>query len=205
MQDLTLEVGGVDDVVLDDPERAHSGGREVEGGRRAQSTGTDQQDAGRLELSLAGLADLGKGEVSRVAEELVANERRRLGTMVVGHRQLAPPGAPHGSWLAFLLQAFQHRAPDRHARTASGEGPGVRDVPTAMLPRFSSVPGSVSRQQHGSALGRYLERRRVELQPCDKLGRSSGALEGIGQLESHGVELAGNHVSGTVRPDLTKA
>jgi len=43
----------VDDVHVDDADRAHARGREVEGGRRAETTGTEEHDLGAEQLLLA--------------------------------------------------------------------------------------------------------------------------------------------------------
>ena len=60
VDDLALEVGEVDDVVVDDAERADAGRREVERGRRAEAAGAEQQHLGVEQLLLALQADLGQ-------------------------------------------------------------------------------------------------------------------------------------------------
>ena len=40
---LALQVGGVDDVVVDHPDGAHPGGGEVEQGRRPEASGPDDE------------------------------------------------------------------------------------------------------------------------------------------------------------------
>ena len=69
--DLALEVRLVDDVGVDDPERADPGGGEVERGGRAEAAGADQQDPRVEQLELALLADLGDQQVARVAGALL--------------------------------------------------------------------------------------------------------------------------------------
>ena len=71
MQDLALQVAQVDDVVVDDADRADAGRREVEGRRRAEPAGADQQHLGVEQLRLPLLADLGQQEVAAVAVELL--------------------------------------------------------------------------------------------------------------------------------------
>jgi len=44
VHDLPLEVGGIDDVGIDDAEPTDTGGREVERRGRAESAGADEQD-----------------------------------------------------------------------------------------------------------------------------------------------------------------
>jgi hypothetical protein len=53
VDDLALEVGDVDDVVVDDAERPHAGRGEVERGRRAEAAGAEQQDLRVEQLLLA--------------------------------------------------------------------------------------------------------------------------------------------------------
>ena len=68
---LALEVGEVDDVVVDDAERADAGGGEVERGRRAEAAGAEQQHLRVEQLQLALEADLGEQQVARVALALL--------------------------------------------------------------------------------------------------------------------------------------
>ena len=60
VQDLALQVRLVDDVHVDDAERADARGREVQRGRRAEAAGAEQQHLGVEQLQLALLADLGR-------------------------------------------------------------------------------------------------------------------------------------------------
>ena len=71
VDDLALEVGDVDHVVVDDAERPDAGGGEVERGRRAEAAGAEQQHLGVEQLLLALDADLGEQEVARVALALL--------------------------------------------------------------------------------------------------------------------------------------
>ena len=64
---LALQVGLVDDVVVDEAERADPGRGEVEGGRRAEAAGADQQHLRVQQLQLALDPDLGQQGVARVA------------------------------------------------------------------------------------------------------------------------------------------
>ena len=77
---LALEVGEVDDVVVDDPERADAGRGEVQRGRRAETAGAEQQDLGVEQLLLALDADLGDQQVARVALALLGGERAGTST-----------------------------------------------------------------------------------------------------------------------------
>ncbi len=68
---LALQVGGVDDVVVDQADGADPGGGQVERRRSAEPTGAEQQDLGVQQLELAVDADLGQQGVARVAIALL--------------------------------------------------------------------------------------------------------------------------------------
>ena len=70
VDDLALQVRLVDDVGVDDPDRADARRGEVERGGRAEAAGADQQHARLEQLELAGLADLGDQDVAAVARAL---------------------------------------------------------------------------------------------------------------------------------------
>ena len=76
MDDLTLEIRVVDDVGVDDAERADAGGGEVERRRRAEPAGTDQEHARVEQLLLPLLADLGNQDVAGVAGRCAAVSTR---------------------------------------------------------------------------------------------------------------------------------
>ena len=61
---LALQVGEVDDVVVDDPERADAGRREVQRGRRAEAAGAEQQHLRVEQLLLALDPDLVEQQVA---------------------------------------------------------------------------------------------------------------------------------------------
>ncbi len=77
VEDLALQVRRVDDVHVDDAERADARGREVERGRRAEAAGAEEQHAALEQLLLAGLTDLGEQDVTAVAVALLGGERLR--------------------------------------------------------------------------------------------------------------------------------
>ena len=77
VRDLPLQVRLVDDVGVDDPDRADAGRSEVERRRRAEAAGADQEDPRVEQLQLALLADLGDQQVARVAGALLRRERAR--------------------------------------------------------------------------------------------------------------------------------
>ena len=75
MQDLTLEVGRVDLVHVDDAEGPHPRRGQVQGGRRAEAPRTEEKDLGVQQPLLAGLADLGQEEVAVIAVALLGRQR----------------------------------------------------------------------------------------------------------------------------------
>ena len=85
VQDLALQVRLVDHVHVDDAERADAGRGQVEGGRRAQPAGAEQEDLRVEQLQLAHLAHLGQEQVALVAVALGRGQglRRRPGAAVV--------------------------------------------------------------------------------------------------------------------------
>ena len=76
VDDLALEVREVDDVEVDDPDRPHACGREIQGGRRAEPARADQQHLRAEQLRLALRADLGDQQVAAVALLLGLGELR---------------------------------------------------------------------------------------------------------------------------------
>ena len=75
VQDLALQVRLVDDVHVDDADRADAGRREVHRRRRAEPAGAEQQHLGVEQLELALLAHLGQQEVALVAVALLGGQR----------------------------------------------------------------------------------------------------------------------------------
>ena len=83
VDDLALQVAGVDGVEVDQAERADAGGGEIECERRAQAAGADAQDLGGLQLLLAFHADFGQDQVARVARDLFVGKLRKCGLVSV--------------------------------------------------------------------------------------------------------------------------
>ena len=71
VDDLALQVGLVDDVVVDDAERADAGRGEVEQRGTAEPAGADHEHLGVLESLLARHPDVGDDQVTAVAAYLV--------------------------------------------------------------------------------------------------------------------------------------
>ena len=76
MDDLALQVRQRDMVVVDDAQRPDAGRREVLQHGRAESAGSDHEHARAFQLLLAGAADLGQHDVTRVALEFDLGEGR---------------------------------------------------------------------------------------------------------------------------------
>ena len=76
VEDLALEVRRVDDVGVDEAERADAGRREVERRGAAEAARAEQEHLAPEQLRLAGLADLGEEDVTRVAIALRVGELR---------------------------------------------------------------------------------------------------------------------------------
>ena len=74
VNDLALQVAGVDDVEVDQADGADAGSGEVERERRAESAGADAEDLRGLQLLLALHAHLGQDQVARVARDLFVGE-----------------------------------------------------------------------------------------------------------------------------------
>ncbi len=77
VEHLALQVGGVDDVVVDEAEPAHPGGGEVLGKRRTESARAEQQHRGFEHLALPFHPELREVQMASVAVELVGPQRRR--------------------------------------------------------------------------------------------------------------------------------
>ena len=127
VEDLPLEVGDVDDVIVDDPERPHARGREVEQRGRAEPARPDDEHARGEQPPLPVDPDLRERELPRVARGLRARERRALfdersePPRARGADRPGRGGRPHRSHAAQRLTA---------CASASRPGPS-RDGPRA--------------------------------------------------------------------------
>ena len=83
VDDLPLQVAGVDDVEVDQADGADAGCGEVESQRGAEAAGADAEHLGCLELLLAFHADFGQDQVARVAGDLVVAQRRQWPSRVL--------------------------------------------------------------------------------------------------------------------------
>ncbi len=84
VDDLALQVAGVDDVEVDEAQRADAGRGEIKSQGRAESAGADAEHARGFQLLLALHAHLGQDQVARVAGEIVGGQFRQRGRCNVG-------------------------------------------------------------------------------------------------------------------------
>jgi hypothetical protein len=92
VQDLSLQVRRIDDVRVDDAERPHARGGEVQRRGRPEAAGADEEHLAAKQLLLPGLADLGDEEVAAVALRLL----RREAGVGAGAALQPPPPHPRG-------------------------------------------------------------------------------------------------------------
>src|SRR6266850_1772962 len=132
VQDLSLEVRRVDDVGVDDAQRADAGRREVVRGGRSETAGADEEHLAAQELVLSGLADLRDQQVTAVALCLLRREGLRCDRV---HSRILPAVEPAGHrndvGVAELLQGVRgHR---RANATRAVEDGGLGLVGDAVL------------------------------------------------------------------------
>ena len=75
VNDLPLQVGVVHHIEVDQAQRAHARGRQIQRQRRSQPARADAQHARRFQLLLALHAHLGHDQMARVAQDFVLVER----------------------------------------------------------------------------------------------------------------------------------
>ena len=103
-QDLALEVGQGDGVVVDEAQGPHARRSQIEGGRRTDASQSDQANARSLQPLLAGAAHFRQQQVARIAFDFVVGE---------GHpSQLGPDAAKvtHSGGLAHVQKGFGLRS-----------------------------------------------------------------------------------------------
>jgi hypothetical protein len=83
VQNLALQIGKIDVVVINQSDGANSGRREVQRDRRTQSTGAYQQHPRPFQTALSILADLREQDVSAVPHPLVAAKLVGINAVVV--------------------------------------------------------------------------------------------------------------------------
>ena len=105
---LALQVRQIDLVVVDDAKRSDARGGEIQGRRRAQAAGAQQQHLCVEQLLLAFGADLGQQQVARVALALLGGQRARDVDLVAA---VLPQGEAAGHRLDVLVaEVVDHRA-----------------------------------------------------------------------------------------------
>ena len=103
VQHLALEVRGLDDVAVHDPDRPDPGGGEVEGSRCPEPSGADEEHARATETELALLAHLGEEQMPTVPVTFGRGEgaggsgtpRRGGGSSCEGGNEDDPVGGGH--------------------------------------------------------------------------------------------------------------
>src|SRR5258708_13008999 len=99
MEDLTLQVALVDDVEVENPNRANPSSGKVDTRRRTQTAGADEQHLGVEELDLSRLTNFRKERVAAVGPLLVGTERllhRELESFVLPAAKSPPPPSDLG-------------------------------------------------------------------------------------------------------------
>ena len=84
VDDLALQVAGVDGVEVDQADRADASGGQVHRERSAQAAGADAQHLRGFQLLLALHADLGQDQVPGVARDLFVGKLRQCGLFYCG-------------------------------------------------------------------------------------------------------------------------
>ena len=77
VDDLALQVGQRDDVVIDHAERADTGGGQIHQDRRTEAAGADHQHGRLFQRGLPGAADLAQHDMAGVAFEFVGRQHGR--------------------------------------------------------------------------------------------------------------------------------
>ena len=74
VDDLALQIAGVDNIEINKTESAHTGRCQVQGERRTKPTRAHAKHACGLQFALAFYADLRQNQVARVAREVVRSQ-----------------------------------------------------------------------------------------------------------------------------------
>src|SRR4051794_38386219 len=135
MNDLPLQVRLVDDIEVDDTERADAGGREVHQRRRAQTARADDKDLRVLESLLPVHRDVGDDQVPAVPTHLI--DRQVSGRLDERWQRFSPG---HGSKLQVYDDVSYKRARSSRIPCYSLE----RHQPRRRLGASSAVPSAGS-------------------------------------------------------------
>src|SRR5579884_1487577 len=102
VNDLALQVGEIDDIRINQAHRPHSGRGQIEGDRRAETPGADNQDFRLSDLFLPLAADFRENDVTAVANELFFFKGHLLFFSLFVHRySLNVKTEPHHISFAF--------------------------------------------------------------------------------------------------------
>src|SRR4051812_20665358 len=86
MQDLTLKIGMINHIEIDEAQAAHAGGGEIKRERRAEATGTDQKNRGRLEALLTFDRHLRHDQMPRVTGDFLVGKLDLRGAFRIKNR-----------------------------------------------------------------------------------------------------------------------
>ena len=152
VEDLALEVGGVDDVHVDDPDRPHPGGRQVERGGRPESAGAEEQGLRVEELQLPLDADLGQEQMALVAVALLGGEgpRRLPGPALVLPAVEAADEGDHVG-VAHVAQGLGREGRARPGGAVDDDGRRLVGDPALHL-ELEEAPGHVDGARQGPLL-----------------------------------------------------
>ena len=89
VQHLALQVGQIHHIQIHDADRPHAGQRQIDGARRAQPAGADNQGAGLHQRPLPAGADIAHNDMPAIAFDLFRGKRQGLGS----HSKI-PPNRP---------------------------------------------------------------------------------------------------------------
>ena len=88
--DLPMQVGDIDLIVVDEAQPADTGGRQIECQRRTEPAHADDEHRALQQPRLAGPADLGQHDVPGVASKVIVVQRHTASPGLPGAR---PPGS----------------------------------------------------------------------------------------------------------------
>ena len=163
VEDLPLQVRVVDDVLVDDADRADAGRGQVQAGGRAEAARADHQHLRGEQLQLARLAHLGDQDVAAVAAAAARRRARRHGPR---RGRSASSGEAAGERRDVLVAELLQRlggerraraglARDDHRRAAIGHGGldarlqvAARDVHRALDRALLELVGLAHVDQH---------------------------------------------------------
>src|SRR5208282_2238338 len=112
-EDLPLQVVGLDEITVDDSQAAHSGPRQVVGQHGPERTAAAERDLAREQGTLAGLAQGGETDLSRVTLERVVGRRGHVSSPVRsrGRSDQIKIGIDQGSIRSMVLEIRSDQPP----------------------------------------------------------------------------------------------